>query len=344
MANQSFKIVLAGCGGISAAWLDAIGTIPAIRVVGLVDLQQTAARRRQEQYQLTDAAIGTDLARLLDATQPDAVFDCTVPAARASVVVAALEAGCHVLSEKPMAATLCQAHRLIDIADKAGRIFAVMQNRRFDPHLQVLRHTLASGELGKLTTLNADFYLGAHFGGFRDEMEHVLLLDMAIHSFDQARCICGADPVSVYCREWNPQESWYAHGASAVALFEMSNGAVFTYRGSWCAEGLNTSWQCNWRAVGTRGTATWDGEALLLAQRVKEDSGFIRPMEDLPIPPLHGAGAQQTGHARCIADFIECLQNGRLPETICTDNVKSLAMVFGGIESAQHDRRITISV
>jgi predicted dehydrogenase len=76
--------------------------------------------------------------------------------------------------------------------------------------------------------VNADFYIGAHFGGFRDQMQHVLLLDMAIHSFDQARMVMQADPVSVYCREWNPKGSWYQHGASVVAVFEMTGGIVYT--------------------------------------------------------------------------------------------------------------------
>ena len=52
------------------------------------------------------------------------------------------------------------------------------------------------------------------------------------------RLLTAADPVSVYCHEWNPAGSWYDHDASAVAFFEMSDGLVYTYRGSWCAEGL----------------------------------------------------------------------------------------------------------
>jgi len=47
-----------------------------------------------------------------------------------------------------------------------------------------------------------------------------------------------------------------------MAIFEMSNGVVFNYRGRWCAEGLNTPWECTWRAVGEKGTALWDGGTL----------------------------------------------------------------------------------
>lgn len=89
-------------------------------------------------------------------------------------------------------------------------------------------------------TLDADFYLVAHFDGFRTEMDHVLLLDMAIHTFDQARYISGQDAEHDYAADWNPSGAWYRHGANAVAFFKMTDGVRFSYRGSWCAEGLNT--------------------------------------------------------------------------------------------------------
>ncbi|MCP4398893.1 MAG: Gfo/Idh/MocA family oxidoreductase, partial [bacterium] len=194
--------------------------------------------------------------------------------------------------------------------------------------------------IGPLTTLNADFYLGAHFGGFRDEMEHVLILDMAIHSFDQARYISGSDPLTVYCYEWNPAGSWYRQGASAMAIFEMSNGMVFNYRGSWCAEGLNTPWECHWRAVGEHGSALWDGEDGIQAQSPAGQEGFIRPMQDVDIPA--SPALKRTGHGGVIAEFLDCVKNGGIPQTICTDNIKSLVMVHAAIESAATGKKVTI--
>jgi predicted dehydrogenase len=335
------KIVIAGCGGISNSWFQALQGLKNILIVGVVDLQEQAALQRKTDFQLTSAQVGTDVAAMLREVQPHIVFDCTVPEARSSVVQTALKHGCHVLSEKPMATSMADAREMIVAAEKAQRFFAVMQNRRFDPRIRTLRSVLESGTVGDLTTLNGDFYIGAHFGGFRDKMRHVLLLDMAIHSFDQARVISGADPVAVTCHEWNPHGSWYEHGASAIALFEMSNQIIYSYRGSWCSEGWITGWEGEWRAVATKGSVTWNGDAKFNVQAIARDEGFVREMKEVPIlVPEHG-----NGHARCIHDFIDCVRTGRTPETICTENIKSLAMVFGAIESAENNnKRVPIKV
>ena len=77
---------------------------------------------------------------------------------------------------------------------------------------------------------------------------------MAIHHFDLARYFTGLDAVAVYAHEFNPQGSWYEGDVAATCIFEMSNGAIFTYRGSWCAEGCHTSWNGDWRFIGINGT------------------------------------------------------------------------------------------
>ena len=190
-------------------------------------------------------------------------------------------------------------------------------------------------------TVNADFFTGPHFGGFRDEMDHVLLLDMAIHSFDQGRMLMQADPLSVYCHEWNPENSWYKHGASAQCIFEMSDGIVFNYRGSWCAEGLNTSWHCDWRIVCEKGTVTWDGDSEIKAEIISKPEGWIYEHEELEVPV---DDIPYKKHKGVIMEFVDAIQNGKEPQTICTDNIKSLAMVISAIESAEKESKVTIAI
>lgn len=341
MAGKSIKALMVGCGGMSRAWLTAAQKIGGVEVVGLVDLIEAHAAQRAQDFGLADAWVGTDLKKALRDTRPDVVFDCTVPEAHTPTTITALQHGCHVLGEKPMSDSMASARRAVRAAAKAGRIYAVIQNRRYLEHIRRLRRVVAGGAIGEITTVNSDFYIGAHFGGFRDRMQHVLLLDMAIHTFDQCRLLTGADPVSVYCHEWNPAGSWYDHDASAIAVFELSGGIVYTYRGSWCAEGLNTSWECDWRIVGTQGSATWDGGAGMRVQKVAKRGKFFSEMKDLPVPALRKAD-RIGGHEGLIREFVDCVWRGKEPETVCTDNIRSLAMVFGAIESATRKRRVRI--
>jgi len=247
------------------------------------------------------------------------------------------------LGEKPLADSMESARKMVAAAQEAGKVFAVMQNRRYDARIRRLRHFLASGAIGPITTVHCDFFIGAHFGGFRDHMRHVLLMDMAIHTFDAARFITGADPLAVYCKEWNPSGSWYDDDASAVAIFDMTDGIVYTYRGSWCAEGLNTTWESDWRIIGEKGSVRWNGADLFQAQVVVKTGSFFSELQDVELPP-YDAGNKVDGHAGAIRDFVHCIRTGETPETICTDNIKSLAMVFGAIESAQLGRPVSISV
>ena len=329
---------------MSKGWLSALRDTPmlaeSVEVVGLVDIAPGAAKARADEFGLA-VATGTDLDAMLADLKPEFLFDVVIPAARHDVVATALARGCHVLSEKPMAASMAEARDLVTRAAAAGKVHAICQNRRFNEGTRRIKATIDSGALGTLNAIHCDFFVGAHFGGFRDEMQHVLLLDMAIHTLDAARFMSGKTPLAVYCLETNPAGSWWAHGADAHAIFEFSDGVVFNYRGSWSAEGARTSWDSSWRIVGSKGTLLWDGADNYDANVVTNDTGFFRdlaPIEVLPADP-----AQTQTHASVIVEFVTALREGRPPETIGSDNIKSLAMVFAAIESADKHQWVQIS-
>jgi len=336
------KVLLVGCGGIADAWLKTLADLDNNRVVGLVDLNPDAARAKAEKFGLDGIWTGSDLDTALTRLCPDVVFDCTVPAAHYGVALTALARGCHLMSEKPLAETMPQAREMVTASAKAGKRHGVMQNRRWLPGICRVRQALDQGCIGQVHSLHSDFFIGAHFGGFRDEMAHVLLLDMAIHSFDQARFLLDARPLSVIAAEWNPPGSWYRHGSAAAAFFEMDGGKAFTYRGSWCAEGLPTSWECAWRIIGDKGTLLWDGGDGIRAEAVDGAEGFIRPTRPVEIPACDFP-AERAGHAGAIRDFLDSLSGNRESATPAADNLHSLAMVHAAIESADTGRRVHLS-
>lgn len=335
------RIVVAGCGGMSNAWLDYAQSRENAEIVALVDVHIPAAEAMAKRRGL-DVPTYSDLSQAIRENQANLVFDVTIPEAHKEIVSTAIEAGCNVFGEKPMAESMADAKEVLQIVQKTNKKYSVMQNRRYNQQLRALQEALDNGAIGTLGSLHADFFLGPHFGGFRDVMDSPLILDMAIHTFDQARLITGADPVSVYCHEFNPPGSWYKGNSSAICIFEMSNGTVFTYRGSWSAEGLNTSWESDWRATGSLGSARWDGTNWPVCEVVDESQPkeFMSKLKAVEIPSVWEG---QEGHAGCLDEMFTSLEQNRLAETDSTDNIKSMAMVFAALESAANGQKVMIS-
>jgi len=335
-----FKIAIVGCGSMAGAWVKyAMGRNDS-QVVALVDINKENAIRLAKQYKL-ECSIHTDLEEAVKHSNPNLVFDITVPDAHKTIVTTALELGCDVLGEKPMASSMEDAKHMLKVVQQTKKSYAVMQNRRYLKNIRELRMMLAKDAIGSIGYVGADFFLGPHFGGFRDMMDSPLLLDMAIHTFDQARFIADADPVSVYCHEFNPPGSWYRGNASAICIFEFNNSSVFCYRGSWCAEGCNTSWESDWRIIGSKGTILWDGTNAPVGEVVEKcDNGSFMSKTN-PIGSL-GDWMGNEGHAGCLDEMFTALIEGRKAETDCSDNIKSMAMVFGAIESARTGKKIML--
>ena len=340
-----FRAVLAGCGGMAKGWLKALAESPELTgrvvIVGLVDLDLSAAERLRAEFGL-DAATGTDLEAMLSATEPDLLFDVVVPSARRAVVLAGLAHGCHVLTEKPMAASIEEARELVAAADKAGRVHAVVQNRRYIEGVRRIRAAIESGALGELTALHADFFIGAHFGGFREQMQNVLLLDMAIHTIDAARFMSGCDPLAVYCHE--PIRA--APGMRTARPPMRSSNFPTMSCSPIAAPGSPKAAPPAGKAPGAssapRERCSGMAPSASSSSRSADNSGFLRPLKDATVPPPPHP-SQTHGHASVIAEFLDAIEQGRAPETAGTDNIKSLAMVFAAIESARTRQRVTIA-
>ncbi|MFH5186501.1 Gfo/Idh/MocA family protein [Paenibacillus sp. TAB 01] len=336
-----FHIAVIGCGGMSKSWIEYALQREDTEIAALVDLRKESAAAMAERYGI-QCGIYDDVRQAITESGANLVFDVTIPESHAAVATMAMELGCDVLGEKPMTVSMAEARRLVDLAEQKNRTYAIMQNRRYLTQIRAFRELVHTAGIGEIGFVNADFFLGPHFGGFRDAMASPLILDMAIHTFDQARLITGQDPVSVYCHEFNPAGSWYAGNAAAVCLFEYDNGGVFCYRGSWCAEGSPTSWESQWRVNGSQGTAIWDGASPPFAEVAvpQQEPAFTRTFERIEAD-LSWQGKQ--GHHGCLDEMFAALSEGRKPETNCTDNIKSMAMVYGALQSAKEGRKIQLA-
>ncbi|MDP9794036.1 putative dehydrogenase [Catenuloplanes nepalensis] len=317
---MTLRVVVIGAGAMGRAWIRTVADDPDVDLAGVADLNLDAATEAAGEG-VPAARDGVALAK---ETGADAVIDVTVPAAHHPITTEALFAGLPVLGEKPVAETVTQALSLVAAAEVTGELFMVSQSRRYNPHLWALRaHARVFGRPGLLTT---EFFKAPRFGGFRDAMEHPLLLDMAIHPFDTARFVLEAEPVSVYCEEHNPPWSWYAGDAAATATFEMTGGVRYVYTGSWCSPGLETSWNGAWRLSAEHGTAVWNGDDPPVSSR----AGEVETAD----PGFEIAGALRA--------FTHALRTGDVPMGEVHGNVMSLVMVEAAVQSASTGARVRV--
>lgn len=338
-ATKPVRLVLVGAGGMGRAWLRTILANPDTELVGVVDLDTALAESA-----VTDAGlrvspegvvVGTSVSVVAEATAADAVVNVTVPAAHHPVNTEALFAGLPVLCEKPIAPTVAQALSLAATAEASGQLLMTSQSRRYYASIAAFREQVATlGQLGSATT---EFFKAPHFGGFREEMAHVLLVDMAIHAFDAARYVLGSDPIAVYCEEYNPGWSWFSADAAATAIFEFAGGVRYTYSGSWCADGVETSWNGSWRVNGEYGTAVWDGDSAPQRQLAPQGGSpsAVETAELEPDVPEEIAGS--------LVEFVDALRTGRVPSGEVHANVLSLAMVEAAVRSAESGERVVIA-
>ena len=323
------RVVVVGAGGMGRAWLRTVEDSPLVELAGIVDLDLDAARAAAAAIGRPDLPIGTGTAALASDVGARAVINVTVPAAHHPVTTEALAAGLPVLGEKPVASTVVQGLSLAAAAELSGQLFMVSQSRRYNRHLFEAKRL--SSSLGSVGIVSAEFFKAPHFGGFRDAMDHPLLLDMAIHQFDMARFLLDADPVSVFCEEYNPAWSWYRGDAGASAIFEMTGGERFVFTGSWCSPGQETSWNASWRISGGNGTVLWDGDN---EPTIESTGAAAGSPAGSPDPGQEIAGS--------LRDFVAALRTGSTPMGQVHRNIMSLAMVEAAVHSASTGTRVAV--
>ena len=255
---MALRIVLVGAGNIASHHLPAYQQFPdEVELVAVCDLDEGLARKRAG-----EAGVGnvyTDVETMLREIECDAFDICVTPDQHAPIALAAIDAGKHVLVEKPFAPSLAECRRLVSRAEGAGVTLMVAQNQRFLPSHQTARAIIASGELGEIRAVRtdsvqhwADFlgpghwqYDGARAGGGA-------VIGVAVHRLDLARFLVGdVRRVSAVLKTSSPH---FVNGAEeyAAATFEFENGALGQAFATVSA--FRTPWSESLLVYGERGT------------------------------------------------------------------------------------------
>lgn len=337
-AERPARVVVVGAGSMGSWWAREIVASGVAELVGVADLVEGAPQRVIDQSGAANPAAvavgadGVDLALELGA---DLIVNPTVPVAHHPVTVKALHAGIPVLGEKPVTETLPEAISLLAHAELTGVPFMVSQSRRFFRQVRQLRSFVVAH--GPTVMTSAFFSLFTEMEGFRRTQDHPLLRDMGIHAFDTARYILDADPVAVTARGTRPEWSVYHHDATVSATFEMSDGSLFAYHGTWNARGLPTWWNSEWRIGGQHGSATWDGTgAPVVGTEDEEETARLQAAIDAETAP------EPDQIAASLVECVSALREGRTPMCEIHENVLSFAMVEAAVTAVERGERVEI--
>jgi UDP-N-acetylglucosamine 3-dehydrogenase len=185
------RLAVIGVGAMGQSHARVAYDLPDVELVGVSDVDPVAADRVAGRFNTKSFRSHEEL---LDGVRPDAVVVAVPTGLHHEVVCDALDAGCHVLVEKPIAATLEEAQDLAAFADSRRLLLAVGHIERYNPAITELRRRLAAGGLGRLIQIHA-----RRLGPFPARIRDVgVVVDLATHDLDIMRFLTGSEAVRVF--------------------------------------------------------------------------------------------------------------------------------------------------
>ncbi len=229
-SQSPLRYAIIGIGaGIVSAHMPAFQELDNIVIVGGADVSATTGQPRADEL---DCPFFTDHHQLLAETKPDITVILTPHPFHAAIAIDALNAGSHVLVEKPMAVQVAEADAMIAAAAKNDRLIAVNFQQRFRPEVVAARHLIQSGQLGEIQRVTqvepwlrtVAYYKSAGWRGTWKGEGGGVLMNQAPHSLDLL-CHLAGMPKRVVAWNRTLRHSIEVEDTS-MAMLEWENGAL----------------------------------------------------------------------------------------------------------------------
>ncbi|MBI3457203.1 MAG: Gfo/Idh/MocA family oxidoreductase [Candidatus Rokubacteria bacterium] len=326
------RILVWGSGFFGRKWLETLTASSDCAVAGVISRTPERLEGLRRDLGLPEAPGYRSLDEAVARGPADAVIVTLPEMFHRDAILRALEAGLHVLTEKPLAMTIGEAHAILEAARKhPERVVMVTQNFRWRPHTRALRLALQGGRVGRPGHFVLDCRQQIRrttVDGWREHMTDPFLLDFAIHHMDLIRYLTGDEAQEVVAVSFRPSWSWFAGDSAAAAIVTMESGLVVDYGGTMVSQGLETPPEGLITITGEAGTLHLDQQSRVLV---------LGPGEPRVLPP-EPVPEGELGHG--LGQFVNAIRTGRLPETHLGDNVRSLALLVAVRESARTRRPV----
>jgi len=341
---KKLKGISIGAGYFSRFQYEAWTRIPEVEILAVANRNQEKAREVAETYGIPRAAGWGDLAQLLDELQPDFIDIITPPETHLDAVKLAAERGIHVICQKPLAPTLDESQRIVEVARDAGIRFLVHENWRWQPWYREIKRQLDEGALGELFSISVRMRMGdgwqpdaylARQPFFRT-YPRLLVYETAVHFLDTFRFL-GGEVESIYSQlnKRNPDIAGEDAGI-ITATFESGATALLDasrYNESDAADARYTFGTV--RVDGSRGHIELDLEGGLT----------FKPLGQ-PALAMEYEHNRQGFAGDCVyalqRRFTDCMLNNEPFESTGEDYLKTIALVEACYESNEKGQVVKI--
>jgi predicted dehydrogenase len=324
--------LLVGAGDIAHKRVaPALATAPGSALVGICDPRQEAARELAAEHGAGE--VYADLAQALERTQADAVYLATPIHLHAAHANQALQAGKHVLVEKPLALSTPECELVLAAAAASGKTAGCAYFRRLTPRYQFAREMLERGEFGRLVLVRLVYH--SWFSPAPDDPKSWRIVrarsgggplsDMGSHMFDVFIGLSGL-PASVYARCENLVHKWDVEDTASV-LMTMPGGAHVTASFSWCTK----AWRHEFEIVGTEAKLNW----------LPYDSGPVSKTVGRQTELLEQPSADNV-HRPLVEDFVQAVVAARPPACPLAEASKTNRLLDAIYRSATERREVSL--
>ena len=325
------RIGMIGTGGIANSHLDAYRAA-GWDVAAIWNRTRTKAEEKAAAY-FPSARIVDDWRAILSDPAIDVVDITLHPEHRTPIIENALEAGKHVLSQKPFVTDLDVGERLVELAEKRGVLLAVNQNGRWAPHMAWMREAVRAGLIGDVLSV----HLAVHWdhgwtaGTPFDDMEDLVLFDFGVHWFDFLASLVGDRIESVYATTSRARGQSNISPLLAQALVRLDGGqASLVFDGGAPCGSRDTSY-----IAGSGGSLISDGPDL-----GTQSLRLVTP-KGVATPRLEGKWFND-GFQGAMGELLCAIEEKRAPCNSARENLKSLALTFAAVRSRVDGREVAV--
>lgn len=332
--KEKLKVGLIGCGNIGAGGhLPAYAHIPEAELVAVCDI---VTERANQAAQISGATSYTDYRQLLEREDIEMVDICLPTNLHAQAAVAAMEAGKHVLCEKPMAHTLEAARAMIEAVRANGVKLMIGHVRRFDHRYASIKAQLDAGKVGEPVFIRRAERQFLPFPPDAWQWDPKrgggVILDIGVHVTDMFRWLFGEDAVEVYAVARSVREAAQEAGSfdHALVTCKFPEGKVGFAEISWAyPRGFGGALYAQLDVVGTRGKISYsdkDTNPLLI---YTPDKGHELPRYFRFMSTTEYAFEEEIRH------FVRCVLEGGEPAVSLEDAYAALGMALAAQRSAE---------